>query len=384
MRGSSTTRSRHHATRSGATRRPRRRGPRRRGPDPPEPSRRAARGARWATSAASSSTVPRPHAYGSSGRAAARATPAAIPTDESRAELTTVGSPHSAAMSSARRTPPSGGTLTTTTSAAPSRATRTGSSAFRIDSSAAILHVDPVAGQPNSQLLEVVDRRTGLLGVLQVVDGERGEAADAPRRRPTRALASTRILARAPTTSRVAATRSTSSASVWPGSATLTFTVSQPSYRARTAATWSGGTAGRVALTGIRSRTGAGQPSHAASMAAASQRDDSAVSYSRNGPNSPQPSGPRRRTTSRWSTPRNRIRSGRVTTRIPSSRSSRTGSAVMWRRRPRGGSRRPARCDGAGSATSGAARRAGTSGRRPTRRRRPPAPPRPRSSGSTG
>ena len=50
---------------------------------------------------------------------------------------TTVGSPHSCAMSSAVRTPPSGATLTTMTSAASSRTTRIGSSARRIDSSAA-------------------------------------------------------------------------------------------------------------------------------------------------------------------------------------------------------------------------------------------------------
>ena len=46
-----------------------------------------------------------------SGSAAASATPARMPTEVSRAELTTAGSPASATISSARRTPPSGGDL---------------------------------------------------------------------------------------------------------------------------------------------------------------------------------------------------------------------------------------------------------------------------------
>ena len=68
-----------------------------------------------------------------------------------------------------RATPPSGATLTTTTSAAPSRATRIGSSALRIDSSAAMSDVDPVARQGGSQLDELLDAGARLLGVLEVV-----------------------------------------------------------------------------------------------------------------------------------------------------------------------------------------------------------------------
>jgi hypothetical protein len=62
-----------------------------------------------------------------------------------------------------------------------------------------------------------------------------------------------------------------SSASAWPRSATLTLAVRQPD-RATIAAACSGPTAGTVAFTGIRSRTGAGHPSVADSMALASQR----------------------------------------------------------------------------------------------------------------
>ena len=54
------------------------------------------------------------------------------------AELTTAGSPACATISRARRTPPSGATFTTIRSAAPARATASGSSALRTDSSAAI------------------------------------------------------------------------------------------------------------------------------------------------------------------------------------------------------------------------------------------------------
>ena len=53
-----------------------------------------------------------------------------------------------------------------------------------------------------------------------------------------------------------------------------------------------GDTAGTIALTGTRSRTGAGQPTCAASTAAASHGTHSASSYSANGQNSPHPAGP--------------------------------------------------------------------------------------------
>ena len=52
--------------------------------------------------------MPSPHAKGSSGRAAARATPAAIPTEVSSAEDTTAGRPHSATMPERRAHSPQG------------------------------------------------------------------------------------------------------------------------------------------------------------------------------------------------------------------------------------------------------------------------------------
>ena len=90
------------------------------------------------TSSVSSETVPSPQAYGSDGSAAARATPAAMPTLVSRALLTTTGSPISSAIRRQARTPPSGCTLSTATSAASRSRTRYGSAARRIDSSAAM------------------------------------------------------------------------------------------------------------------------------------------------------------------------------------------------------------------------------------------------------
>src|SRR6476646_7817125 len=89
------------------------------------------------------------------------------------------------------------------------------------------------------------------------------------------ALASTRSFPLRPKASRTAATRSTSSASTWPASATLTFAVVQPGKRASTASTSAAGTAGTVAFTGTRSRTGGGGGVVQASSAAASQREAS-------------------------------------------------------------------------------------------------------------
>src|SRR4030081_2500762 len=91
------------------------------------------------TSPSSRDRVPRPQAKSSSGSAPARASWAARPTLVSRAEETTHGSPAAPATRNERRTPPSGVHLITATSAAPATATRSGSSARRIDSSAARL-----------------------------------------------------------------------------------------------------------------------------------------------------------------------------------------------------------------------------------------------------
>ena len=76
------------------------------------------------TSPDSSDIVASPQAYGSSGSAAASATPAARPTEVSTALETTTGSPQARATRSAPRTPPSGATLITTMSAAPAALNR--------------------------------------------------------------------------------------------------------------------------------------------------------------------------------------------------------------------------------------------------------------------
>ena len=68
-------------------------------------------------------------------------------------------------------------------------------------------------------------------------------------------LASTRTVG---TSARTALTLATSSASVWPGSATLTLAVRAPGNRASTSGTRAAPTAGTVALIGIRSRSGDG------------------------------------------------------------------------------------------------------------------------------
>lgn len=65
-------------------------------------------------------------------------------------------------------------------------------------------------------------------------------------------LASTRTVG---TSSRTALTRSTSSASVCPGSATFTLAVRAPGNRAKISGTRAAGVAGTVALIGTRSRS---------------------------------------------------------------------------------------------------------------------------------
>ena len=99
------------------------------------------------------------------------------------------------------------------------------------------------------------------------------------------------------------------SASDCPASATLTFAVRQPEP-VTIARACSGPTAGTVTLTGTLLRTGAGQPTAAASSAQASQRAHSRGPYSANGENSPQPAGPSIRAPSRTVMPRNRLRIG--------------------------------------------------------------------------
>ena len=235
--------------------------------------------------------MPRPHANGSSGRAAASATPAAMPTEVSRAEETTAGRPHSPTTSRARRTPPRGATFTTMRSAASRWATSRGSSALRIDSSAATGTSTPLrANRTRSSRSSSTDAQgcsaySSRYAARALSASTAWSTSQAP-------FASTRMRACGPIASRTAATRHTSSASDWPRSATLTFAVRQPGNRSRTARTCSAGTAGTVALTGTLVRRGSGHPRQADSTADASHREASAGAYSRNGENSPHPAGP--------------------------------------------------------------------------------------------
>jgi len=100
--------------------------------------------------------------------------------------------------------------------------------------------------------------------------------------------------------------------------ATLTLAVRQPD-RPRSAAACSGPTAGTVAFTGIRSRTGAGHPTVADSMALASQRALSFGPYSAKGENSPHPAGPWISAPSRTVIPRNLTGIGIANARSPAS-----------------------------------------------------------------
>ena len=119
-------------------------------------------------------------------------------------------------------------------------------------------------------------------------------------------FASQRTRPAGPSASRTASSRSMSAGSESGESATFTFTVRQPDDAAMRCAS-AGPTAGTVALTGIRPRTGSGQPTVHASSAAVSQDADSASSYSSNAENSPQPAGPSISMPSRTSMPRNRV-----------------------------------------------------------------------------
>ncbi|MDI2020828.1 hypothetical protein PJL18_01339 [Paenarthrobacter nicotinovorans] len=261
---------------------------------------------------ANSETVPKPQAYGSDGRAAARARPARIPTEVSSAELTTAGSPACWTMSKARRTPPSGATLTTMRSAAPARATRRGSSSLRTLSSAAMR-----TGVPAEESLRRTSARPSMVGTgcsaYSKPTADSFPSASTAWSTSQPPLASTRMAASG-RASRTATTRARSSASCCPFSATLILTASTRPNRASTSGTRSAETAGTVAFTGIASRNASGNPSQPASKAAANQREDSSSSYSGKGQNSPQPSGPRNRRVSRSMMPRNFTRMGNETT----------------------------------------------------------------------
>ena len=234
---------------------------------------------------------------------------------------TTTGRPQASATSSAARTPPSGWTFSITMSAAPAARTRSGSSARRIDSSAA-------TGIS-------ICRRSSAISSRVAQGCSAYSSPNRASRRSTRAacpgsqapLASTRILPSGPSASRTASTRSMSSASVWSRSATLTLAVWHPD-RATIAAACSGPTAGTVTFTGTAARTGSGQPASAASRAQHSQRAHSRGPYSANGENSPHPAGPSISAPSRTVIPRNLTGMGIANARSPASISSRSPLAA--------------------------------------------------------
>jgi len=133
-----------------------------------------------------------------------------MPTLVSRALETTVGNPHFCAMSRAARTPPKGATFTTMTSAACSRTTRIGSSAFRIDSSAATRTSIPLRANATRNAASSSTLAHGCSAYSNPYAASRLSASVAsPTLQPP--LASTRIRACGPITARTSATRSTSS-----------------------------------------------------------------------------------------------------------------------------------------------------------------------------
>ena len=253
-----------------------------------------------------------------------------MPTLVSSADDTTAGNPQASTTASADRTPPSGATLTTTMSAASRSRTRSGSSALRMDSSAAMGTSMPLRANAirRSRSSSTVAHGCSAYSRSWAARRPSARSASSTDHAP---LASTRTLAVGPIASRTAATRARSCSSDWPASATLTLAVVHPGNRASTSATWSGRTAGTVALTGTEPRSGSGQPSQADSTAETSHRDASAGAYSRNGPNSPHPAGPSNSATSRVVTPRNGTRIGMATTWRAASRSPTGGSGIRPR-----------------------------------------------------
>ena len=226
---------------------------------------------------------------------------------------TTTGSPQASAIRSAARTPPSGWTLSTTMSAAPAARTASGSSARRIDSSAA----SGTSTRPRSSAISGnVAHGCSAYSRPNLASSASIRSACPTSHAP---LASTRIRPAGPRARRTAATLAMSASAGWPRSATFTLAVRQPEAETIACAA-AGPTAGTVTFTGTRSRTGAGQPSVAASTAQASQRALSFGPYSANGENSAHPAGPSISAPSRTMMPRNRVRIGMANARSPGSR----------------------------------------------------------------
>ena len=297
------------------------------------------------TSCVNSATVPSPQAWGSRGRAAASATPPAIPTEVSRAEETTASSPVACTIARARRTPPRGWTLTTIRSAAPACATARGSVSLRTDSSAAIGVGMRSAARASRRRARPWMPGTGCSAYSRgTTTASRLSASSAvawsqPALASIRTAASGRRRCTSATRARSASTPWMRGSGAMPGagcSATLTLTAGTGPKRSSSGAICSAGRAGTVALTGTCVRTGSGQPCQPASIAAASQREDSWAPYSGNGENSAQPWGPRSSSASRTVVPRKRVRIGWATTVACSSSSSSGGRSAPVGRGGRG------------------------------------------------
>ena len=287
------------------------------------------------TSAASSDTVPSPQAYGSSGSAAASASPARIPTEVSSAELTTAGSPACATMSRARRTPPSGATFTTIRSAAPARATLSGSSSLRTLSSAAISTGTPAARSRRRTSARPAMSGTGCSAYSSPTAASRVSASTAAgTSQPP--FASTRIAASG-SAARTAATRAASSSRRLAGLGHLDLDGVHPAEAGQDLRDPVRGDGGDRGVD--RDAVDAAAPGSPASRPRRRRRASGRLPGRRTpgrGRIRPSPAGPSSSRASRCRMPRNFTRIGRLTTCAPARSSSRPGRGAAGRA---GGSR---------------------------------------------
>ena len=204
-----------------------------------------------ATSSTNSPPVPRPHACRSSGRAAAASSPCAD------ADGRVQRARHDDRDVDLRRrcpaacvTPPSGATFSTATSAAPSRTTRSGSSALRMLSSAAT--------GTSTRRRTSASSGTVAHGCSTYSSGPSAVSAAAAATASSTRPAAVGVdphrrhqCANGVDPCDVVGQR-------LPGSATFTLAVRAPGKRASTSGTCAAATAGTVALIGMRSRSGDG------------------------------------------------------------------------------------------------------------------------------
>ena len=163
-----------------------------------------------------------------------------MPTAESSALEMTTGISIAAAIRSRAATPPRGATLSTAMSTAPARTTANGSAALRMLSSAATgMSMRRRRSASSATVAQGCSRYSSGPSALRAAAAATACSSVQP------PLASTRTVG---ISARTALTRATSSARVWPGSATFTLAVVAPGNLANTSATRPAGTAGTVAL----------------------------------------------------------------------------------------------------------------------------------------